>query len=608
MKIKLIIIILLLIVQSINADEIKRKILVLHPKIELLGNEDVQKRLASILNYYGYFVEFTTNTLENAPEDIEEYAGFIVWDYSSKIKDPVKYVNYLAKFKNKKNMIIGDIPHIGLNGKNHLKEVNKILKDNFGFSVGNFWTDKMSLVKENYEKNLFNFEKKISFITKKDFQLINIHDEKIKTLYKETYEDNISHSVFLAPWGLYARANKIFYTSSKKGKNRWIADPFKLVEMVYNTNYPMPDTTTINGRRIAYIHIDGDGILSKSFNGKYTIQNGYDFIKEHKLKTGVSFVTAELDDKNPIFKNPIYSHLKDFTPELFNENAKKILNLNNVEPASHTHSHPYNWRKGMYAYATTDNDVKKVNYTKDVIAFQTKDKQIDLEKEIIYSVKYIQSLVPSKKVETLYWSGDCYPSLRDLKFTDDNGIYAFNGGDSRFDSEFESYSYVTPIGLYNKQATQIYSSNSNENTYTDEWTKDHWRFRNIITTFENTEKPKRIKPINLYYHFYAFAKKGSFVALENTYDYLKKSNLNFIYPNRFIKIAKNFHDVKIEKKSDKIFHISNIKDLREFRFEGYKKFEQNENIKAINYDLEQGVTYLTVKDNIQSIELVLTNE
>mgnify|MGYP005984908243 CR=1 FL=1 len=608
MKLKFLFIIFLSFFYILNANEIKRKILVIHPEIELIFNENVHTKLASILNHYGYYVDFATNTLDDAPKNIDEYVGFITWDYSQKIKDPVKYIKYLTKFKNKKNMIIGDIPYIDKEGKNHLNEINVILKENFGFTFENFWTDNMSLVRQEYDKNLFDFEKKISFITKKDFIEIKTYDDSIKPLFKETYEDKISNSVFLANWGLFARANKIFYTSSQTGKNRWLADPFKLVSMVYDTNYPIPDTTTIEGKRVAYIHLDGDGILSKSFNGKYTIQNGLDFIKEQNIKTGVSFVTGELDEKNPIYKNPIYSHLKDFKPKLFNNYASKILNLKHVEPASHTHSHPFNWRKGMYAYAITDNDIKKVNYTENVIAYQTKNKKVDLQKEVIDSINYIQKLVPSKKVQTLYWTGDCYPSLRDLKFMDDNNILAMNGGDSRFDSQFNSYSYVTPIGLYNSVASQIYSSNSNENTYTDDWTKDHWRFKNITTTFKNTGYPKRIKPINLYYHFYAFAKKGSFNALKKTYDYLKNNNLAIIYPSVFMKKVKNFYDIKIEKISNTVFDISNLKDLREFRFEGNKKIEFNKSIKSVNYDYNLDVTYVTVVNDINKIRIKLSNE
>ena len=334
-----------------------------------------------------------------------------------------------------------------------------------------------------------------------------------------------------------------------------------MIERVYETNYPIPDTTTKNGKRIAYIHIDGDGILSTSFNQKYAIENGYDFIKKEGLKTGVSFVVSELDENGPTVNyGAKVSSVTKHNYKLLNQTAKNIFELPFVEPASHTYSHPFNWRKGIVAYSSSPNAKKALHG--DVSAFQEPDKQVNLKVEIEDSIKYLQKLIPSKKVNTVYWSGDCYPSLRDLNYIEDNNLLAFNGGDSRFDLEFNSYSYVTPLSLYSQKGTQIYSSNSNENTYTDLWSENHWRFKNIIKTFENTGYPKRIKPANTYYHFYSFEKKASLNALKKIYIYYKENDFEFIYPSEFIKIAKNFHDIKIEKKEDTFF-ISNIKDLRE---------------------------------------------
>jgi len=272
-----------------------------------------------------------------------------------------------------------------------------------------------------------------------------------------------------------------------------------------------------------------------------------------------------------------------------------------VEPATHTYSHPFNWREGIVAYSSKKNAKKAFHGS--VSAYQEPDKQVNLDLEIKGSIDYIQKLVPSKKVETVYWTGDCYPSIRDLKYIEKNGYFAFNGGDSRFDLEYNSYSYVTPLSLYSKEATQIYSSNSNENTYTELWTENYWRFRNVIKTFENTGYPKRIKPANTYYHFYSFEKKGALKALEKIYKYYKQNDFEFIYPSQFIKIAKNFHDIQI-KKEENTFFISNIKNLREFRFEG-KVSVSSKDIKKISFDKKLNVTYITLVDNISSTKLVL---
>ena len=45
-----------------------------------------------------------------------------------------------------------------------------------------------------------------------------------------------------------------------------------------------------------------------------------------------------------------------------------------------------------------------------------------------------------------------------------------NGGDLRFDSEYSSVAYVAPLARTVGREHQIYSVNSNENTYTNGWT------------------------------------------------------------------------------------------------------------------------------------------
>ena len=585
---------------NLNAQELKRKILVLNTPEDILPNASIHRKLEVLLNYYGYYPEYISVEDKNYPSNIDEYVGFIYWNYFNKTKNPLKLIKFLSKFKNKKNIIIGEVPYRDYENKSYLEEVNKLLIENFGFSLNDKWINSEDLIDQEYDKSLFGFEKKVSFLTNNGFSQISVNSKDIKTVFKETSKDVISHSAFFAPWGFYGQLSKVYYYNEEEGKNRWIINPFKLIEKVYNTNYPIPDTTTKNGKRIAYIHLDGDGILSKSFNQKYTIENGLDFIKEQKLKTGVSFIAMELDKDGPIHK-VFKSNVK-----LLNDQAKQILNLPFVEPASHTYSHPFSWRKGMVAYSANKN-AKKVLYSGNIKAYQEDDKQINLEYEVDKSIDYIQKLVPNKKITTFYWSGDCFPSLRDLEYIDSKNILAFNGGDSRFDSQFNSYSYLTPLGLYNKRGIQIYSSNSNENTYTEDWTANFWKFKNLITILKRSGYPKRIKPVNVYYHFYSFEKKASLNALEKIYSYIKTQDYEYIYPSEFIKIARNFYDLKIERINKNTYKLFNIKELKEFRLEGNKKV-RSIMLDHIKYDKELDVTYFRLKNNTKEAIVEIFNK
>ena len=361
--------------------------------------------------------------------------------------------------------------------------------------------------------------------------------------------------------------------------------------MVFNTDFPIPETTTINGKRILYIHLDGDGVLSKSevIHGKICGEVWYEKIgKVFPFKTGVSFIAADID--------PVYMGNKRVQ-----DVVRKIYALPNIEPASHTYTHPLDWHKGLTAYAKkgVKNKIAYFGTTEGehIKAYVPPSGEVDHKLEILGSIKFLNQFAPyKKKVKVIYWSGDCMPTKVDLEMIKKNHLVAFNNGDTFFDLKHNSYAFVTPLGRYVDGLRQIYSSGSNENVYTDLWSSNFWGFVNVIETFKRTGYPIRIKPINLYYHFYSVAKLASYRALVTNYRYLMKirKNLINIFPSQFIRIVENFYSVKIYKKSSNIFIIKNAKYLKEFRFEGKVKIRKIDNIKSVHYNSKLNVTYVTV--------------
>ena len=585
-----------------SATEIKRNILVIFPTDG--GNNSattyVHTRLEAVLNYYGYFCTYK-KVDSQYPKDISQYAGIITWFEGDKIKNEKALVDLYLKFKKKgkKLLLIGDLPGY--------KKYKDIYKKFFGIEIGDTYEENPIGIKQ-LARGPFGFEKKFSPLYTGPF--VEIKTITGDPLLLETIPDYenigkkiVSTPVFIDSWGMYALGEKIFYVSNKEGGSRWIIDPFKMISYVFNTNYPIPDLSTKNGKRIAYIHIDGDGFLSHSFlNGRLTGDIAYDFLNKYKLPVGVSFIVAELDSNGPIHKG------KDTTK--INEYAKRLSRLPFVEPASHTYTHPFEWATGKVAYSPNPH-AKRVFYGDEKIkAFQEPDHEVNNKYEIEKSVKYVQKLAGKKHMSDipLYWSGDCMPTYKNLKYIKRRKINAFNGGDTRFDMQYDSIAYVYPAARYVDGLIQIYSSGSNENTYTKLWTDDFWAFQGVLETFKKTGYPKRIKPIDLYFHFYSFEKRASYYSLKRMFDWLYKNRnkLSFIYPSEYINIVKNFYTLKIYKAGKNRFCIKNIKDLREFRFEG-KYSIYGKNIKKVTYDKKLNVTYITIKNKVDHACLAVKN-
>jgi len=127
---------------------------------------------------------------------------------------------------------------------------------------------------------------------------------------------------------------------------------------------------------------------------------------------------------------------------------------------------------------------------------------------------------------------------------------------------------------------------------------------------ENTESPRRIKPINIYYHYYSAQYKSSLKALKKVYKWVLKQKTAPVFTSEYLKMARDFLGVRIYKKSDKkanIFVIENYQKALTLRFEDdelYPDLLQSENV--LGYiNLPQGLyVFLTPAKERAVIHLV----
>ena len=159
---------------------------------------------------------------------------------------------------------------------------------------------------------------------------------------------------------------------------------------------------------------------------------------------------------------------------------------------------------------------------------------------------------------------------------------------------------VSPLGVKKGKYFQVYAPNQNENIYTNDWTGPFYGFRNVVQTFKLTDKPLRLKPIDIYYHFYSGTKKASLAALMYAYDWALSQQVFNIYVSDYFKIVLDFNRTTIAQTSQgwQINNKGNIRELRSPRKLGYPDLKNSKNI--IGYDFHGKDLYVHLGPNTQS--------
>lgn len=384
--------------------------------------------------------------------------------------------------------------------------------------------------------------------------------------------------VAVGKWGGMALAP--YLLESNNERSRWILDPFAFLQASLRLpEQPRPDTTTENGRRIATVHIDGDGFPSRAevrgspYAGKQVLD---EFIRPNPFLTSVSIIEGEI---SPHGMSPFLA--KELEPL-----ARALFADPKVEVATHTFSHPFFMQPEK---AKDDEDFHPEYGLK--MAIPGYDK-IDFRREIIGSRDYINQKLttPEKPVKMVFWPGDALPSAETIKLAYDAGLKNVNGASTMLTKAKPSLTGLNPLLRPTEGGLQYYAPIINENVYTNLWKGPYYGFRDLIETFELTDSPRRLRGLHLYYHFYSSTKQASIKAMEDIYAYMRGQHPISLWMSDYLDRLHGLYQSSLARTADGGWQIRGMDGLRTVRLDpqmGWPDLMRSQGVAGVR-DLPQG--------------------
>ena len=567
-----------------EVERVRRNVLILFNASAFDENNsiysDVHLSISMPIEHFGYIPKLCDLSTKELPQSIEDrYHAVVIWS-NGQTKNDDKLYEWSKKVKQRGVKILFLNSFIFQKNNQNLKS--------FGLSVEKNRNQLTSNVKTNYHHGYKPYEIPASV----DFESTLIKGSNTQAILETTYPNGqISQPIALTPWGGYA-LNSAFLIDINN-INHWTISPFKFVkEALRLEDIPMPDPTTEAGRRILFVHIDGDGSIERVRMDMDKLSIEYlmnPIFKKYKIPQSVSIIEGEIEEIFP----KLTKRLK--------KDVRELYAIPWIEPASHTYSHPFFWAKVVLPKNRSPEVGKHFH-------LPIKDYYFSLKKETIGSINYALSFAPKskQKEKLLFWSGDCQPTRDILAYIERQGILSLNGGDTTVQKKNPTLAYIAPFGIERGEYWQIYTGQQDENVYTNDWLGPFWGFRNVIETYKMTNKPYRLKPIDLYYHYYSGSKLASLNALKEVYEWVMKQKTSKLYTSQYIKKGRGFYRTAIAKIKGG-YEVRNSGFLRTVRFDKKISIDMRRSRGVAGFNFDNNSTYVTL-DSSGEYKIILVKK
>ena len=281
--------------------------------------------------------------------------------------------------------------------------------------------------------------------------------------------------------------------------------------------------------------------------------------------------------------------------------AQEIFRLPNVEPASHSYSHPFYWDPNY-----KDEDGKYDSQ----YGIHIPGYSYDPEKEIDYSMQYITKNLspPDKPCRVFLWTGNCVPTEKDIARSDTLGYLNMNGGDTLFDDFYNSYTSVAPYYRKVGDRFQVYTGQANENILTNLWKGPYYGYRNIITTMKRTGRPLRIAPIDIYYHFYSAEYPASLKSLQEVYEWVLTQEIAPVFTSQYIQMVQGYLNAKIFRDAPGRYTIQNYGKCLTVRLDSKnKRPDLIRSVNVLGFLVEPQGLYISLAPGKKKATIVLSD-
>ena len=500
-----------------------RKVLVVHSPLQdeyELSTIDSARLIATPLNYLGYLPEYLD------PHHLPEYslagryAGVVLWlTKETEASERQKLITWLGK------QAEGKVPFALINPSNLLLDsaLGKTLGLKLRYPPAS--STPVSIVQQDA---LLGFER-VPRHELDDFLSLSLSQGRPLLTLKRGVDQHVAAA--LMPWGGYVMSPYAVVTLPGDAGNRWVIDPFGFLRQALQLPVmPVPDVTTEVGRRMLMVHMDGDGFISRSelpgnpIAGEMVRDR---VVNKYPLPMTISVIEAELSPKG------LYPSMSSLAEKV----AQDIFRAPNVALASHSYSHPFIWRKVGSTEGSEGYNLRLPGY------------KFDLQREIEGSIRYIEERLapPGKKVDMFFWTGDCVPGSDALALTRKLGVLNMNGGDTVATLSQPTVTEVEGLGLPRAGGFQVFAPNQNENVYTNEWKGPFYGFERVIETFEFTELPRRLKPIDIYFHTYITTKHAGMKSLDKVFAYALAQETTPVFVSEYARKVLDFQQLAIAR-------------------------------------------------------------
>lgn len=590
--------------QAALAQPVVREVLALYDsRVEAEPRDTVvHLRLEAVLNHLGFVVRYAdVNGPLPAPAETTRFAGVVTW-FTDDVADPGGYLDWaVATAARGAPYVVVGYPGIPATPE-HRARIDAMLAG-AGVALGaGFVEETAGSTIEARDPAMIGFERDLDPVLPPFPVLIPTGPEtRAALVVRGPAVEGSPQSVLVAtgPAGGHVAAGFEIHYDAFLDRMAWIVDPFVFLERALGAErFPIPDTTTVSGRRLYFSHVDGDGWLNLSE------------LEEDRAapRSAARVMLEELIAPYPDLPVTVGLVGCDIDPEIGGgsgaaEIARAIFALPQVEVASHTYSHPFLWPffenyergqevavleaararaeerslRGFFASLSTALGLGRAEHDHGAGLWTAGSASLpraclrdpfDLDIEIDGSLALASALAPEGKRAAIYlWSGDTRPFEAAVAATRASGVRNMNGGDGRLDAQFPSVGYIAPLARTIGAERQIYAVASNENTYTDLWTGHFHGFGQLAETIARTELPRRLKGVNVYYHTYSAEKRVSLEAVRRHLDWARTAPLAPIEASRYAAIADGFFSTRIERLAPGRWRILDRDGLDTVRFD-----------------------------------------